>query len=278
MAATAQTAAPARRRNPVAVWALITYALLVVLAAIAWTVSDVRMSGMDMGPGSPLGTFGFFITTWVVMMAAMMFPSVGPMVHMYVNIQRGRRRKAMAAPVGATACFVSGYLLVWSAAGVLAYGLAKTGAHVGGSSLDWSHAGRWIAGGTILFAALYELTPLKQVCLSKCRSPVSFILDSWRNGRVGALQMGVRHGAWCLGCCWALMAALFALGVMSLAWMAVIGALIAIEKLLPWRRIGVAITTTVLLVLAAGVAFAPEHVPGLTVPGSGDSSMMATEG
>ena len=274
MAATADPAAPLRRHNPVAAWALATYGVLVLLAAVAWTASDLRMSGMDAGPGSPLGTFGFFIATWVVMMAAMMFPSVGPMVHMYVNIQRGRRRKSMPAPAGATACFVGGYLLVWSAAGALAYAAAKVGAHLGGSSLNWSHGGRWIAGGVILLAAGYELTPLKQVCLSHCRSPISFILGSWRSGRSGALRMGIRHGAWCLGCCWALMAALFALGVMSLAWMSVIGALIAIEKLLPWRRVGVAITTAVLLLLAAGVALAPGHVPGLTVPGSGDQPTM----
>jgi predicted metal-binding membrane protein len=274
MAATTGSTATARGRNPVAVWALATYGVLIVLAAIAWTVSDVRMSGMDAGPGSPLGTFGFFIATWVVMMAAMMFPSVGPMVHMYVNIQRGRRRKAMPAQVGATACFVAGYLIVWSSAGALAFVAAKIGAHLGDTSVSWSHGGRWIAGGIIMLAAGYELTPLKQVCLSHCRSPVSFVLGSWRTGRSGALQMGLRHGAWCLGCCWALMAALFALGVMSLAWMTVIGALIAIEKLLPWRRIGVATTTGVLLLLALGVAFVPEHVPGLTIPGSGDSSMM----
>jgi predicted metal-binding membrane protein len=232
------------------------------------------MSGMDAGPGSPLGTFGFFITTWVVMMAAMMFPSVSPMVNMYVNIQRGRRRRSMSAPVGATACFVAGYLIVWSTAGALAYAAAKVASHLGGSWVGWDHGGRWVAGSIILLAAGYELTPLKRVCLSHCRSPVSFILESWRGGRTGALQMGLRHGAWCLGCCWALMAALFALGVMSLAWMSVIGALIAIEKLLPSRRVGVAITTIVLLVLAMGVAFVPEHVPGLTLPADGDSTMM----
>ncbi|MDT4920287.1 MAG: hypothetical protein QOI15_1189 [Pseudonocardiales bacterium] len=275
MAATADRAAlAARRHHPVAPWALATYGALVILAAVAWTISDLRMSGMDAGPGSPLGTFGFFITTWVVMMAAMMFPSVAPMVNMYVNIQRGRRRRAMTAPVGATACFVSGYLIVWSAAGALAYAGARVVAHLGGSSVGWEHGGRWVAGGIILLAAAYEVTPLKQVCLSHCRSPISFILRSWRGGRIGALQMGLRHGAWCLGCCWALMAALFALGVMSLAWMSVIGALIAIEKLLPWRRVGVAVTSIVLLVLAVGVALVPEHVPGLTVPGDRDSTMM----
>jgi predicted metal-binding membrane protein len=267
--ATTATLSAAHRRNPLTPWALATYAVLIALALVAWAVSDLRMSGMDAGPGSSLGTFGFFITTWVVMMTAMMFPSVGPMVNMYASIQRNRRRRDMPIAAGATACFVLGYLLVWSAIGALAY----LGVRLGGSSISWSHGGRWIAGAILFGAALYELTPLKQVCLRHCRSPLSFVLTSWRSGRAGALTMGVRHGAWCLGCCWALMAALFALGVMSLAWMSVIGALIAIEKLLPWRRIGVAVTTTVLLVLAVGVAFVPEHVPGLTVPGSGMSMM-----
>jgi predicted metal-binding membrane protein len=274
MATTVDSAAPAARRSPLLPWALITYGVLIVLAAVAWAVTDIRMSGMDAGPGTPLGTFTFFITTWVVMMAAMMFPSAAPMVNMYVTIQRGRRRKAMTTQAGATACFVAGYLIVWSAAGALAFGLAEALRHLGGSAIGWHSGGRWIAGGVLLFAAVYEVTPLKQVCLSHCRSPLSFILTSWRSGRTGALQMGLRHGAWCLGCCWALMAALFALGVMSLAWMTVIGALIAIEKLLPWRRAGVAITTGVLIVLAVGVSFAPHHVPGLTVPGHADTMMM----
>jgi predicted metal-binding membrane protein len=272
----AATANPvgARRGNPVARWAIVTYSALLVLAEIAWAVSGLRMSGMDTGPGSALGTFGFFITTWVVMMAAMMFPSVGPMVSMYVNIQRGRRRRQMAVSVGATACFVIGYLVVWSAAGVLAYVGFKLGGRLGGSSISWSHGGRWVAAAILLIAAAYELTPLKRACLGRCRSPLSFVLSTWRSGRLGALQMGARHGAWCLGCCWALMAALFALGVMSLAWMTVIGALIAVEKLLPWGRIGVGATIVVLLALAAGVAFAPEHVPGLTVPNANNTMMM----
>jgi predicted metal-binding membrane protein len=266
-------AVAARRRSPIAVWALATYGLLLVLAVVAWTVSDLRMADMDAGPGSPLGTFAFFITTWVVMMAAMMFPSVGPMVHMYVNIQRGRRTRGMAAQPGATAFFVAGYLVVWSAAGVAAYLAVEAGDRLGGSSIGWADGGKWIAAAVLVGAALYEVTPLKRVCLSHCRSPISFVLASWRSGRLGALQMGVRHGAWCLGCCWALMAALFALGVMSLAWMSVIAALIAVEKLLPWRRVGVGVTVVVLLALAAGMAFAPDRVPGLTVPGSGTPMM-----
>src|SRR4029078_9504982 len=105
-----------------------------------------------------------------------------------------------------------------------------------GDVLAWNNTGRWVAGGTLLVAAVYELTPLKDVCLSKCRSPLGFLLGAWRDGPGGALQMGAKHGAWCVGCCWALMASLFALGLMSIVWMAFVAALIAAEKTLPWRR------------------------------------------
>ena len=117
-------------------------------------------------------------------------------------------------------------------------------------------------------AAAYQLTPLKDVCLAKCRSPLAFVVGSWRGGRIGALRMGIDHGAWCVGCCWALMATLFALGVMSIAWTVVIAVLIALEKLLPWERaanVGIAL---LLIVLALGVALVPEQVPWLTIPGS----------
>jgi predicted metal-binding membrane protein len=263
-------AAPAasRRGNPVTGWAVATYAILFALATFAWLVSDLRMSGMDAGPGTALGTFVFFLVTWVVMMAAMMFPSVAPVVATYVGIQRGRRRQAMASQRGATACFVAGYLLVWSSAGALAYGCVRAAEALSGDALTWDRGGRWLAGSVLLTAALYEVTPLKRRCLTRCRGPVAFIVSSWRDGRSGALRMGALHGAWCLGCCWALMAALFALGIMSLSWMAVIAVLIAVEKVLPWRRAAVGLVVAVLSVLAVGVTVAPHHVPGLVVPGS----------
>ena len=132
-------------------------------------------------------------------------------------------------------------------------------------------AGRWLAGGILLLAAAYELTPLKDVCLGKCRSPLGFLLSTWRSGTRGAFEMGARHGAWCVGCCWALMASLFALGVMSLAWMAFVAALIALEKTLPWGRAVTYGTAALLLVLGVVLLAAPESVPGLTVPGSGDA-------
>jgi predicted metal-binding membrane protein len=142
-----------------------------------------------------------------------------------------------------------------------------------GGELAWDGAGRWVAGGTLVAAAAYELTPLKDVCLTKCRSPLGFLLGSWRDGSRGALEMGARHGAWCVGCCWALMASLFALGVMSLAWMAFVAALIALEKTLPWGRAVTYGTAAVLLVLGLAVLAAPESVPGLVVPGAGGLPM-----
>ena len=117
--------------------------------------------------------------------------------------------------------------------------------------LSWEHAGRPIAGATLILAAAYELTPLKNVCLGKCRSPLGTLLGSWRDGWSGALRMGAKNGAWCVGCCWALMASLFALGVMSVTWMAVVAGLIAVEKVLPWRRSATYGTALVLVALGA---------------------------
>jgi subtilisin family serine protease len=123
------------------------------------------------------------------------------------------------------------------------------------------------ASATLVVAAVYELTPLKDVCLGKCRSPLGFLLGAWRDGRAGALWMGARHGAWCLGCCWALMASLLALGVMSLGWMALVAALIALEKTLPWPRAATYGTAALLLALGVLVLAVPGSVPGLTIPG-----------
>jgi predicted metal-binding membrane protein len=126
-----------------------------------------------------------------------------------------------------------------------------------------------------VLAAGYELTPLKDVCLGKCRSPLGFLLGSWREGWSGALQMGAKNGAWCVGCCWALMASLFALGVMSLLWTAVVAGLIAVEKTLPWRRAATVGTTAVLLVLGVLVLAAPDALPGLTLPAGDPMTPMA---
>src|SRR3954451_24256345 len=246
-------------------WRVAIVGALVVLAALAWWLTDLRMAGMDAGPGTDPGTLGFYVTTWVVMMAAMMFPSIAPMVLMYVGLQRGRRAKSLSAPVGATACFVAGYVLLWGLVGLAGYAVLKLGRELDGGFFAWDRAGRWTAAGVLAAAAVYEFTPLKQACLKRCSGPLGFLLSEWRDGRVGALRMGVVHGAWCVGCCWALMAALFALGAVSLFWMIVVAVLIPVEKLLPWRAAATAGVAAVLAALAIGVAAAPADVPGLTV-------------
>jgi predicted metal-binding membrane protein len=240
----------------------------VALAAAAWAITNEQMAGMDAGPGTDPGALGFFVGVWVVMMAAMMFPSIAPMVVMHVRIQEGERERGRAGTIGATAFFVGGYLLAWTAAGLVGYGIYRLGKAVTGDAFSWDNAGPYLAGGILLAAAVYQLTPLKDVCLRHCRSPLMFLMSHWRRGRIGGLRMGIAHGGWCIGCCWALMAALFALGVMSLGWMALIAALIAAEKLLPWRAIASGGIAVLLLVLGLGVAFAPASVPGLTLPDS----------
>jgi predicted metal-binding membrane protein len=204
----------------------------------------------------------------VVMMAAMMFPSIAPMVVMYARIEEGKRRKGQPVEAGATALFVCGYLLTWAAAGLVAYAIFEVGRSLDLGFLAWDSGGPYVAGGVIAAAALYQLTPLKDACLRRCRIPMMFLLTAWRPGRIGALRMGLEHGAWCVGCCWALMAALFALGVMSIGWMVLIAALIATEKLLPWKAVANRSVAVLLVVLGLGVAFAPENVPGLTLPDS----------
>jgi predicted metal-binding membrane protein len=233
--------------------------LLLGLAAVAWWSTADRMAGMDSGPGTSLGALGWFLGVWVVMMAAMMFPSLAPTTALYARMTH---RRGWSRPL----LFTAGYLLVWGAAGFVAYGVFRLGENVFGADLAWHAGGRWFAGGVLAIAAIYELTPLKDVCLGKCRSPLGFLLGTWRDGNRGALEMGSKHAAWCLGCCWALMAGLFALGVMSLTWMALIAALIAVEKTIPWRRAATWGTAGVLIVLAFAVIATPRNVPGLVIP------------
>lgn len=242
-------------------------AVLVALAGVGWWWTADEMRGMDEGPWTALGTFGWFMGVWVVMMAAMMFPSVAPTVALYARMSRSSTRPVV---------FATGYLAAWAGAGVIAFvgGLATANAVHG--ALGWDSAGQRIAGGTLLVAAAYELTPLKDVCLGKCRSPLGTLLGSWRDGWVGAFRMGLGNGAWCVGCCWALMVSLFALGVMSVTWMAVVAGLIAVEKLMPWRRVATYATTTVLIVLGLFMTFAPDALPGLTVPGHSPMPSMSS--
>jgi predicted metal-binding membrane protein len=241
--------------------------LLFVLAGIGWWWTVDRMRGMDDGPWTGVGTLGWFLGVWIVMMAAMMFPSVSPTVALYSRVTKAR---SAVSPL----LFALGYLATWAAAGVLAFAVAFAGGRIAGDVLSWERGGRWIAAATLLVAAAYELTPLKDVCLGKCRSPLGLLLGSWRDGWSGALRMGLRNGFWCVGCCWALMASFFALGIMSVVWMAFVAGLIAIEKTLPWRRVATYGTAALLLALGLFVLSVPDAVPGLTIPASGSVSRM----
>ncbi len=241
-------------------------ALLLGLAAAGWLITDTRMQGMDMGPGTDLGALGFYVSAWVVMMAAMMFPSVAPMAVVFNRVQHARRDLDRGVRPVATGVFLGGYLLAWAALGVAAYGLVELVGSLAIDALSWDRGGPYLAGGVIVASAVYQLTPLKNVCLSKCRDPLSFVLGYWRKGVAGALRMGIEHGAYCVGCCWALMAALFALGVMSVGWMVFVAALIASEKLLPWKALANRTIALLLVLLGLSVALMPERVPGLTLP------------
>ena len=242
-------------------------ALLFGLAGVGWWWTVDEMQGMDGGPWTGLGTLAWFLGVWVVMMAAMMFPSVAPTVALY---SRMTKRRSPIAP----SFFATGYLVAWAGVGVLAFGLASAGGRLWGDVLAWDRAGRWVAGATLIVAAAYQLTPLKDVCLGKCRNPLGFLLGSWQDGPTGGLRMGIRHGGWCIGCCWALMASLFALGVMSVVWMAFLAGLIAFEKLIPSRRTATYGTAAVLLVLGLLLIAAPDTIPGLTIPANGSMSNM----
>jgi predicted metal-binding membrane protein len=236
------------------------------IAVLGWIWSAHAMAGMDAGPWTGLGSLAWFLGVWVVMMAAMMLPSVAPTVALYTRVTRPTSRLSPWI-------FVGGYLLVWAAAGLVAYAVGAAATSVLGDGLAWDHAGRGIAGATLVVAAVYELTPLKNVCLANCRSPLGAFLGSWRGGRTGALRMGVRNGAWCVGCCWALMAALFALGIMSITWMALVAGIIAVEKTLPVRRDLTYATAGLLLVLGLLLLVAPSTLPGLTIPSGQRMSM-----
>lgn len=242
-------------------------ALLLGLALLAWLLSVGRMAGMDAGPGTDPGAIGFYVTTWVVMMAAMMFPSIAPMVLAHAAVAQGRPARG-EGEAGATTAFVAGYLVCWTAFGLGAYALLELGRALDPGILGWDRGGPYVAGAVILAAAVYQLTPLKDACLTQCRHPLEFVRGHWRDGFGGSLWMGVEHGAQCIGCCWALMVALFALGAMSIGWMAFIAALIAIERLSPWDASTTRAIAVVLVVLGLAVAVVPERVPGLTVPSS----------
>jgi predicted metal-binding membrane protein len=185
---------------------------LVVGAGLLLASVAVWAALLSMGDEMPMG-FGLWIGAWTVMMAAMMLPSTSPLVLLYA-------KRSTAAH---SALLTAGYLLVWAAIGLATYEVA----------MRLPDPSNRVVGAVLIGAGLYQLTPLKTACLKRCRNPVDFLVTHWHPGRVGALRLGVEHGAYCVGCCWALMGVLIVAGSMSLAWVVTIALVVAGEKLLP---------------------------------------------
>ena len=238
-------------------------ASLLTLAAMSWVVV-MRQAGMTGSASLTMGmTIPLFLVAWVAMMVAMMFPTAAPMIMMFATVSAGKKQRGQTFVP--TWIFVVSYLLIWIAFGVLAYGVG-----VGVDAL--SRESMWVAnnasrvGGILLLAAgLYQLSPLKNLCLAKCRSPLSFILTSWRDGHAGALWMGLKHGAYCFGCCWLLFAILFPLGIMNIAAMVALTLLIFAEKSLPIGTLIGRLAGTALIGYGVVVIFVPHALPGMTM-------------
>ncbi len=219
------------------------------------------MAGMTGMEAPAIATAGWsieaataFLVIWAVMMAAMMLPAAAPMVLVFDSIQAKRRGQPSFVP---TWIFVAGYLLVWTAVGLGVYVLVQLGSDLA-LRMRIEDRETWaplVLGGTLVAAGLYQLTPLKRVCLDHCRSPLGFVLGHWREGRLGALRMGLHHGGYCLGCCWLLFAVLVAAGVMSLAWMVLLTLIVFVEKVFSQGRrfsVGVGAALVALGLLVGG--------------------------
>ncbi len=193
------TALPRGRGLALARPQAVLVAVLLVLAVLAWGIAERRMGGMSSDPGADLGTLGFYTGTWVTMMAAMMFPSIAPMVVVYDRLRSSRRARGAGSPgAEGTALFVGGYLVTWTIAGLAGYAALEAGRALEVGALAWENAGRELSAAVVLAGGVYQLTPIKDACLTRCRGPLSFVLEHWRSGRAGALHMGatMAGGAW----------------------------------------------------------------------------------
>ena len=212
-----------------------------------------------------LGIAALFVM-WTVMMAAMMLPSAAPAIALYGGLVRKHAERGRTLP--AVAIFVAGYLLAWTAFSAAATLVQAALQHFMLLDAMMASSSKALSASLLAAAGLYQLTPLKDRCLANCREPVAFFIAHWRSGAAGALRMGIRHGAYCVGCCAGLMLALFAVGVMSVTWMAVAGAVILAEKALPLPRRAPQALAVALAAAGIWVAAAPASVPGLVQPGA----------
>ena len=217
---------------------------VIVLAAWTWMIREahgMNLSGMCECVGMPLGAntgVGWPVETllplflmWAGMMVAMMLPSAMPMMLTFAAVSRNRRRQER--PYVPVTIFVAGYVAIWSGFSLLAAIAQWFLHHEALLSPAMVTRSAWLGGTLLLAAGVFQFTPLKHTCLTKCRAPFDFIMTRWREGSLGAFRMGVDHGLFCTGCCWALMGLLFVAGVMNIFWIAALSLLVGLEKLLP---------------------------------------------
>ena len=230
---------------------------------------------MAMSPTMGMGA-ALWLAIWVAMMVAIMFPTAAPMILMFAQIYAAKRQRQQ--PFVPTWVFVGAYLLVWTVMGVVAYAAAVEAERLAAQSM-WimENAGR-IGGMVLLAAGLYQLSPLKHRCLAKCRSPFAFIMSSWRNGYGGAFRMGLEHGSYCLGCCWLLFVILFPLGMLNVAALAAITALIFAEKSLPLGHRISQLGALMLIVYGLLAIFVPDVLPTVVRQGHMDMSLPVAAG
>jgi len=220
---------------------------LLGLVALAWAglfvwgsspygrfLSHEELEGLELSvTGEALGLTVFFVLGWTLMTVAMMLPTSLPLFNLFQRLVRRR-----AHPQRLVALLIGGYVVIWSLFGVAAHAGDRV-IHAGVEQSAWLEANSWVIGAGVLFVAgVYQFTPLKYMCLDKCRSPFSFITEHWHGGREHAesFALGVHHGLFCVGCCWSLMLLMFAVGVGNIGWMLVLGAIMAAEKNMPWGR------------------------------------------
>jgi predicted metal-binding membrane protein len=216
-----------------------------------WRQAAMAMPSM---PAMDPAVLALTFVMWVVMMAGMMLPSAAPTILFYGAIVRKHAERGTVYP--AVWVFVSGYLLLWTGFSLAAVLLQVALEHAGLLTSTMASASNVLNGALLVAAGVYQLTPLKDLCLNKCRNPVQFFMTHWRRGKAGALRMGIAQGAYCLGCCWMLMLLLFVVGIMNLAWVALIAAFVFVEKLLPGGRLTSRLAGVALIVVGSAILVA----------------------
>jgi len=238
---------------------LVILTALVALSALAWAGTVYQAGSMGLGMvtcsmtmGTPfsVGNGVLYVVLWGVMMVAMMLPAMTPIVGLFQTI--ARRKQEQSLPFAPAWIFVAGYVALWTLTGGIGYAADLAIQSLPGVFPALQTYGTVIGGLTLVAAGIYQLTPLKYLCLAQCRSPLGFLLTSWRDGASGAFRMGLHHGMYCLGCCWSLMVVLFVVGTMNLVWMGILSVVIFVEKMVPQ---GVAMgKATGLALIALGLA------------------------